>query len=534
MPALNIDMDLPWGQFRSLDIDDVELPWGKMQTEDSNYTVPWIKMDQRDQAMDLPFAEMLHRDAEMVLLWIQTFQRDQQMVLPWWAVIQCNRERIIPWAATVQCGGERILPWYGVIQCDRGRFLPWAETGHCDHEQSAPWQINAPLDYWQQLPWVRMRPCDRDYFTPYDPHGQPPLNPNDPGTPAFLCTNENIIPWLKEPRVIMIKQEVTVIRVSDSEPVHFLNLRLSSDLDSYGWSFSGNAASLADASLISPESGPVEIQVSINGYIWRFLVESISTGHRYGDGSYSVQGVSKSVAMTEPYAAPKTQVYTSTLDASALMYGELASGWSLDSSILDWSIPGDLFSVQNQTPIQIISRIVKTVEGRVQTHPSTDTLILMPRVPITPADWPTETPDETILSSEIFTKSVKWEPSPGFNRVFVSGETQGVLTDVRRTGTMYDIPMDPVIDKLILTQAVAKERGRNLLDQSGYDKSVITIETPLPGATSGLRPGLLTPGKLVEVEDLWSTWRGLVRSLTISVNRIGITQQAELERYHVA
>jgi len=41
------------------------------------------------------------------------------------------------------------------------------------------------------------------------------------------------------------------------------------------------------------------------------------------------------------------------------------------------------------------------------------------------------------------------------------------------------------------------------------------------------------PGDLIEITDLFETWRGMIRGVNISVERPGVTQSVEIERHHV-
>ena len=86
-----------------------------------------------------------------------------------------------------------------------------------------------------------------------------------------------------------------------------------------------------------------------------------------------------------------------------------------------------------------------------------------------------------------------------------------------------------ISDPLITTVQVAQERGRREIDYNCSNRQLISSTGPLAG--------YMRPGKLVEVADAEKiTWRGMIRTCAISINRDGDSFTADvnlrIERVH--
>jgi hypothetical protein len=366
-----------------------------------------------------------------------------------------------------------------------------------------------------------------------------------PPVPNF--TKNCIIPWLSSLGVIIVNQDVVLIRVSDGQEIKILGASVDGDMDSFVWRFSAQPASRAMVNYLRPAGAPVEVQLVVNQYLWRFLVESISEEYQHGDSVYKIQGRSPSCVLARPYSALITKLYDSGgypigIDAQQIVTGELGgTGWSQDWDIIDWHVPPDIYSVQDADKMSIIADVAKAAGGFIMTkggftpsEPYDKQLHFQYRYKVSPKNIALATPDAYILPGEFFTQSLEWNPQPKYDHLYVAGQKAGVLVHVKRLNAPFTNPAASEIHPLILTEAVAQQRGREILDSKGYDQTIYRMTMPLPLASLGHRPTLLKPGYIVEVQDYFETWRGFVKAVSLTIERPGVTMSADIERHYTA
>jgi hypothetical protein len=339
-------------------------------------------------------------------------------------------------------------------------------------------------------------------------------------------------------RTYTLVPSIEIIRLSDSSPILADTARLRADLDSWGWSITFAPSRGADRDLIQPVAGDdVEIQMTINGYSWtgvvrtqgRTKVRDARGNPQYG---YTAGGESLSTYHSAAYAPTRNRTQEQTRTAAQLAAEELAgTGWTLDWQTQDWTIPGGVFTYQDLTPLQAVSRLADAVGAVVQSDPATETLIVRPRYLISPWDWETASID-AILTENIITRlGASTQSSPTYNAVWVIGREQGVIVEVRKDGTAGDVVAPQVIEDLCADHLAGQERGRNILAKSGRWETV-TLELPLFPASP---PGFIKPGMLLEVQEAAETWIGQCTSLEIAASRtsaLEVYQTITVERWH--
>ena len=108
----------------------------------------------------------------------------------------------------------------------------------------------------------------------------------------------------------------------------------------------------------------------------------------------------------------------------------------------------------------------------------------------------------------------------------------GVAVDVQRTGTAGDSPAPDIIEDWLTAVDVNTERGRNLLCEGGQ-QAVVSLDLPLTG--KGQEPGLVLPGKLVQMMEGNEIWVGLCLSTGIRTAGGGagkVVQNLSIERHY--
>ncbi|WP_230460027.1 hypothetical protein, partial [Sansalvadorimonas verongulae] len=153
---------------------------------------------------------------------------------------------------------------------------------------------------------------------------------------------------------------------------------------------------------------------------------------------------------------------------------------------------------------------------------------------ISPWNWLEDTTpiDHAIPESMMLSMSVEWRPEPEYNAVYVSGINEGVAVEVQRTGSAGDQPAPDIVEDWLTAVDVNTERGRNILSEGG-NQAVVTLDLPL--TVKGQVPGLVLPGKLVEVLEGNEPWVGLCLSTGISTAGSGagkVVQSLFVERHY--
>ena len=101
--------------------------------------------------------------------------------------------------------------------------------------------------------------------------------------------------------------------------------------------------------------------------------------------------------------------------------------------------------------------------------------------------------------------------------------------NVKRQGTAGDEPAPDILEDWLTETQVNTERGRNELAKGGQ-QSITTLEIPLTDVSTP--PGLIEPGRLVEIQDVSGDWRGLCLSTSIKAGNAQVSQTVELERHY--
>jgi hypothetical protein len=349
----------------------------------------------------------------------------------------------------------------------------------------------------------------------------------EPDGPAEVTPDGTIVVPVR--RVYMIVNSAALRRLSDSLPLSVLDMSVQIDVDSWAWSLSANLAA-ADYANVSPTVGgaPQEVEAEINGWLFRFVVEHVTRTRKFGQHAVRISGRSLSAWLAAPYALPST--HSSAVDRTAQQLADdalLYTGWTLDWQITDWLVTAGAWSHQG-APIEAVTRIAEAAGAVVQTDPTLQVLSILPRYPLMPWEWAAGVPDVSVPPGILTEDSTELRERPGFNAVYVSGQTQGIIGHVKRTGTAGDIIAPMITDPLTTHADAARQRGRSVLGDTGRQHRV-TITLPLTVDTD-----LLTPGQLIAVTE-GAGWRGMTRGLTVTARREGETlrvrQSVEIEKH---
>lgn len=346
-----------------------------------------------------------------------------------------------------------------------------------------------------------------------------------PGAPLYILPA----------RFYMTAHSIYAERLPDLAEVPVFDATVSADAGSYCWTLQANGpASLFE--LLAPVGGlPVQLRITMDGIPWVFAVDSLNRSSSFGKAGVSISGRSVTALIGAPYLRAVTRdnaggsMLAQQLALSALQY----TGVALDWGLTDWLVPAGAWSHQG-TALDAVQAIAQAAGGYLQSHRSAATLLTRhpysQRIgdnPGAPWGWMTGPVDVELAPDSIITDGTERHDGPDINAVYVSGTTQGVLAQVKRTGTAADKLASMVTDPLITHADAARQRGLAVLGAAG---AKYNVRLELPVLTGANQPGVLDVGQLVQV-NATIPWRGRVRAVSINAKRPSLRQTVTLERH---
>lgn len=313
-------------------------------------------------------------------------------------------------------------------------------------------------------------------------------------------------------RVYIVLNHITLRRTSDNAVVPTLGFGLSLDASSWTWGFNASLPAHVQA-LVEPANGPVGLSAWVNGTEFRVLAEQVSRERTFGQVSIRVSGRGINAALDTPYSPEQTfgnptdRTHQQLFD-DVLTINGVPMGWSIDYGLEAWNVPAGVWNHQG-SHISALVRLAQAAGGYLVPHPSAQSFKVRHRYPVKPWEWGTVTPDFVLPADVMTREGLSWTEKPAYNRVYVSGQDQGVLGRVTRQGTAGDVLAPMVTDALITTAAAARQRGQAVLGDTGR-QLVHTLRMPVLEAT-----GIVQPGAFVRYQDGGHSRVGLVRGTQV-------------------
>lgn len=408
------------------------------------------------------------------------------------------------------------------------RWAPGAMTG-----RRLPWDLGALAALWPRVVIII-----------------PPVIPGRPVTPGNRVAIPFLGGWIRLPgdripipfgaeieppapgSVIVIVPTCEIVRLPDQRQIRATALALDLSDDKSSWEGRITLASDDDYDLL--RGLDTEIEVRLQGYVpaWRLVVTAMQPARVFGQLTVSVTARSPSVYLGQGWAPLLTYVETQTRTAQQLAAAGLPFGWQLDWETVDYAVPGGAFSVQGQTPMDIVKAIAEPLKSMVLPHRYEDRLRVTPRHFEVSWLWGSlgsiySIPPALVISS-VFSPA---ERSLEANAVFLAGtQADGLRARVKRLGTAGDIVHGEELSSPLYTHADAlREAGRQVLSAAGR----IGVQTAqLPLMPPGQHPRLLEIGEIVEIGDTREVFRGRVSQVRIAFSFGGVpTQTVEIERF---
>ena len=339
-------------------------------------------------------------------------------------------------------------------------------------------------------------------------------------------------------KVYMTSHNLTAQMLPSMTSVPLYDATLSSDIGSFAWQFTATGPESLFAQLAPTVSAntaiPQQLQITLDGMTWVFLVESLKRDHRFGQRRVSLAGRSATALVGAPWQREVAFSRATSGNAQQLAATALdLTGIGLDWGITDWLVPANAWSAIS-TPLAAVQAIADAAGGYLQSHRSAATLQVRHPYPPRPSgdsggpwNWGLGAADIELAPDAVITSAIERRDGPDINAVYASGTTQGVLALVKRAGTAGDKLASLQTDALITASQAAQQRGLATLGKAG-PQYAISIE--LPVLTGAGQPGVIDVGKLVQINES-TPWRGRVRSVSVNAAMPTARQTITLERH---
>lgn len=331
-------------------------------------------------------------------------------------------------------------------------------------------------------------------------------------------------------RTYMSTNNATLVRWPDLTPLPVIAMSVETDFDSWCWALSATLAGPDAWPLVQPNPLACEVQATINGQVWRFLLDVPSTNRSFNSDRVTLKGRSRSAWLHDPYTLSSNRSETDAREMVQLAEAALENtGWTLDWQLENWVVPAYRYVSWN-TPIGALIRLVNTTDDGLYTDPYEQVLTARKRWPV--ASWLVdgETADLALPEAAVISLTQSPVYSQPLNGVYVSGTSHGALALVKIAGTDGALqPTEPIVNELLCDEAgvAARARGLNLLSDSGagWELDAEVLFTP--------EVGLVRPGLIVSIAGV----KGISRSCRIQCNWSGgglaVRQSVGLERREV-
>jgi hypothetical protein len=526
----------PWGAGDAAHVG-VTLPVIEGRAAQGKTRTPWQSGAGATQRARAPWQSGRATESAVRARWVYGHPLDALTRSPWQSGQPSEQRRTSRWRQGAQAIRSDRVPWQAGLPAVRNARAPWAEGHHTLRSTRAPWHQGHAI---------------HTYGHPWSPHVDPVIPPIPPGpndlvfchligsstsnllfgdpTPCVGYGPPGALVVVPIRKVYVVINDTHLIKLAGMIELPTLGMQITLDVDS--WTYGFSATLPADQlSLVTPagDGTPVMLACVINSVSYYMVVESIQRDRSFNTATIRIGGRGKNAMLDAPYAL--TQSFHNTVSRTAaqllddaLTLNGVSIGWSVDSGLTDWLVPAGAWSVVG-SHIAAAQTVAGAAGGYLQPHPTADTLRVLARYPTAPWDWAGVTPDYELPSSVTIQEGITWTEKARYNRVFVSGQGQGVLGQVTRYGTAGDVVAPMITDALITEAAAARQRGTNVLADTGRIATV-SLRLPVLSAT-----GIIGPGKFVRYVDGATTRFGIVRSTSVDVGFPEVWQTIGVETH---
>lgn len=323
-------------------------------------------------------------------------------------------------------------------------------------------------------------------------------------------------------RSYVMQPTITCMRLSDGQTIAVSSISISKRRGNFA-----KAVSVSFQSKIDMERARNQpLQVMINGYEHRVLIEQCSRAVSFGVANYQGQGRSLVAMLAAPYRLAVTYANPTARSLLGVLSDLLeGSGWTAVAQVFtDFTIPAGAFSVQGKAPIEAIAAQLDGLGLMLSANDTTKELTLLPKWPVVPWHMANQNPAIVFHEGVIQSLSESEELSPLCNGVYVRGEQVGVSAHVKRQGTAGNVTPNDISHPLIVTSVAAQLCGTAALADTGKKRQwqiTAPVMATLPIVTEGQLIGIRNElGSLhIAMVDSWSVTASISADGAVSVKQ---------------
>lgn len=309
---------------------------------------------------------------------------------------------------------------------------------HSDDAEELPYGAN---------PWITPEIVD------------PPIDPPPTDPPSGETIN---IPE----RTYYTMEHSALVQLEDDTEIEVNSVNVNLDAEQHSWTFSGTLLHKADRKLILPSSDgtPVIIKITINGYLWKVLVERVTTSRSFNSDSVNFSGRGITALLSEPYQTVSSVAHGSLMSNQQIAESMLPFGWVLNWNIAIFNVPANTYSYTNQSPLQALQTLVKDCGGVLVPHRYNQEFTVIKRYPVLPWNFDLVSPDVIVPDSVIFNLTEAPDSKYGANGVYVHGVgSEGKQALVRRTGTAGEKLATTTSNQMMVDSVAIRALGERIL-----------------------------------------------------------------------
>ena len=319
-------------------------------------------------------------------------------------------------------------------------------------------------------------------------------------------------------------QHIINTTLEDLTVIDLANVSLSFNADSFAWQFTAELLDHSQLDLVKPLSDgtAIKLVITINGYKWKVLVESVSHSREFAKRKIVLSGRGLSALLAAPYVKSSTATQADLLTVQQLAELHLPLGWTLNWQTTTWLVDGGAYGYQGRTPIQALSDMVKTIGAMIVPDRESQILTIKPRYPVLPWNFAGTTADLTIPDAAILELTHRQTSRQYANGIYIHGsEIGGELGFCRLNGTAGDVLLETVSDPLMTDVIGIRAAAERLLAGEYTQPDISSIKTPMDGVDFPLA----VVGDLIAITVGGATTKGIVNGVKVDGNLPNVSQE---------
>ncbi len=370
--------------------------------------------------------------------------------------------------------------------------------------------------YWQHAQRLDVRKCSIVQQAKKALSGTSVLT--DPPRPPVVDPPGHVTVTIPTRQVYTMLHSLSVTLLNGT-PIRMNNISLSLDADSFAYQFSGQLLDKSQLPLLY-QTGliPVQIVITVNGVVFKMIVERIEHTYAFSNRAIRVIGRSLSALLGQPYEQPASATQSSELTVQQLAELLLPGGWTLawhSTMPIPWLVPSGVYTYTQQTPIQALAQLAQDIGAVLVPARDSQTITIMPRYPKLPWNFGLLSPDLIVPGAAIVNITHRTTYPTQANGVYIhGGEVGGKLGWVRLNGS-DGARLAPTVSNALMTDATAlRLRGERELAGQYQQPPVQAISMPMDNTTYPLA----AIGQHIRINADGQAADGIINSVQLNIS----------------